>query len=359
VRTTAVPSTRILAEDIATQADKVAAALGPLRAQVAGFGLGLGPDVQVTVTGSGDSLIAGQALGRLGSERFPRRWRVLAPTNVCTADDHRPGDLLVVISFSGSGARTVEAARRARDRGVQTVAVTNDRDSPLASHCDAVLHIPEQGPSRSIPHATDFTLTLLALACLLEVDGRHLGALDGVSTAMTATADSVAAYRSQVVASLREAGRAVFLGAGDAAGLAAYGAAKWWEAGGLPAWASDPEEFGHGMHLLVRPGDVVFLLTDGFDAADVEGVLAGLRTLRVNAWTIGARSRPERHLPTVVVDDRLRAFTGAVPLQLACQWLAEERSLDVAAPPVAVDAPLSYQRYRDVVAAAAGSSRDA
>jgi DNA-binding MurR/RpiR family transcriptional regulator len=50
-----------------------------------------------------------------------------------------PRDLLVAISFGRCLRETVEAAKRARHRGVPTVAITDSASTPLARSCDDVL----------------------------------------------------------------------------------------------------------------------------------------------------------------------------------------------------------------------------
>ncbi|WP_203232052.1 SIS domain-containing protein, partial [Cellulosimicrobium composti] len=51
----------------------------------------------------------------------------------------RPGDVLVLLSTSGESANVVAAARRARELGLTTWALTGPRDSALAAACDDVL----------------------------------------------------------------------------------------------------------------------------------------------------------------------------------------------------------------------------
>jgi len=54
----------------------------------------------------------------------------------------RPGDVLLLLSTSGRSENLVAAARRARDLGLTTWALTGPRPSPLADACDDALALP-------------------------------------------------------------------------------------------------------------------------------------------------------------------------------------------------------------------------
>lgn len=53
----------------------------------------------------------------------------------------RPGDVLVALSTSGSSSNAVAAARRARELGLTTWALTGPAPNPLALACDDVLAV--------------------------------------------------------------------------------------------------------------------------------------------------------------------------------------------------------------------------
>ncbi|NNH54977.1 SIS domain-containing protein [Promicromonospora citrea] len=54
----------------------------------------------------------------------------------------RPGDVLLCLSTSGSSANVLVAARRARELGLTTWALTGQAPNPLAALCDDVLTVP-------------------------------------------------------------------------------------------------------------------------------------------------------------------------------------------------------------------------
>lgn len=54
----------------------------------------------------------------------------------------RPGDVLLCLSTSGASANVLVAARRARELGLRTWALTGQAPNPLAALCDDVLAVP-------------------------------------------------------------------------------------------------------------------------------------------------------------------------------------------------------------------------
>lgn len=345
-------SHRLLQRDLEGQGPALATCLPGLRADAARVGPRVGTG-RVTLVGSGDSLYAGLALEAFAAVQLGRRWSTASPEAVCRACDQAAGDTVIAVSFSGSGSRTVDAARQARDAGALTIAVTAAPDGPLAAVCHDVVIIGHQSPSRAIPHATDFSTTLLAVACLLEaIGGVEVTGLDLLADLVVRTTSSQLGFREQLVADLRLAERTFLLAVGDGLGVARYGAAKLWEAGGYLAWASDLEEFGHGLHLVARSDDLAVVVAPDGRMDRVVALIGGLRSLGLRTWTVGPGELSDNHLPTVVDDPRLGAFSAVVPLQQLCLWKAQIDEADVTSPPTGVPEHGRYQAYREVVAAA-------
>jgi phosphoheptose isomerase len=59
----------------------------------------------------------------------------------------RPGDVLICLSTSGASANVLVAARRARDLGITTWALTGQAPNPLAALCDDALTVPSASTS--------------------------------------------------------------------------------------------------------------------------------------------------------------------------------------------------------------------
>lgn len=309
----------------------------------------------ITLCGSGDSLFAAQALAAFARERDVGPWRVLTPdAAVFEREDKGHAELFVAISFSGTGPRTIEAASVARSRGARILTVTGESEGQLASMADATLPISWRAPSRATPHITDFATTMLALAVLVECASEPLQALDDLPGLVGRSIQSMEPACQQLGADLAAAERCFLLGSGDRSAVARYAAAKIWEAGGWAAWPSDLEEFGHGLHLTARPGDVSIVVASGREAnGRIGAVRRALASLGVEVWVISdTRVEPasDRSLLVEAASSSLAPFTLAVPLQWGPLLLAEHRGADLSRPPHGSVDPVPYEQYRSIVA---------
>jgi fructoselysine-6-P-deglycase FrlB-like protein len=284
----------------------------------AAAGMRLPEGGRVWVGGCGDGLFAAQAMARAlrGGGRDVRPTsaaEMLWDAGICT------GDTVIGISISGSTRRTVEAIATAAELGARTLAVTLKPDGALAQAADDMLLLPFEPISRAIPHGLDYHVTLLALAALVgDVPGAAVRELFARRTG--AALDEARA----IAAGLGRQARFVFLGGGAALGSAGYGAAKLHEAGGLPAWAFEAENFAHGAQYMLRPGDHVVLCGAGGRAdARTLAMGGGLERLGV---TVGHAGFEEG-------DDPLLAALGAgLACQTLCLAVAEAWELDVTDP---------------------------
>ena len=338
----------LLRRDIARQPQMLAAGLATARAGAAVIGPTLAGAGRVTLTGSGDSRLVGLVLGELASARCVS-WRTVTPEQAVQVTDHTPDDVLIAVSFSGGEGRTVDAVRAARSCGAWTVAVTGAPDGALGRACAHTVPIGPRSLSRSIPHASDFTATLLAVTTMLEAAGDPIPSLDRLAGVVERTIGLQRSVRDRLHADLCAASSIYLLGVGDGHGVATYGAAKLWEAGGYRAWHADPEEFGHGLHLTTRPGDVAIIAVDGLGAQRAADLVGAVGTLGVRPWTLGPAVATDRHLPTVVEDGRLAAYSSVVALQMVCLWMAEARNADVTRPPDVSFDRGPHARYREAV----------
>ncbi|MGO2702709.1 MAG: SIS domain-containing protein, partial [Cellulosimicrobium funkei] len=82
----------------------------------------------------------------------------------------RPGDVLVLLSTSGESENVVAAARRARELGLTTWALTGPRDCALAAACDDVLAL--RGASTSSVQELHLVV-VHALCAALDAHVRH------------------------------------------------------------------------------------------------------------------------------------------------------------------------------------------
>lgn len=272
----------------------------------------------IWIGGCGDSLFAAQAMAfhyrSLGWDIRPA-----SAAEMLWDADIGADDTVVGISISGSTRRTVEAIAAAARKGTQTIAVTLKAESDLARAAGDVLLLPYQPISRAIPHGLDYHVTLLALAALVgEVEGSQIQAMFERRTA--AALD----HARGVAEKLPTDARFFFLGGGAALGSAGYGAAKMHEAGGLPAWSFEAENFAHGAQFVARPGDHAVLCGAGGPAdGRTLAMRGGLERLGLTVGHAGFSGE---------TDPLLIAFEAALYCQALCLAIAEVRDLDVTDP---------------------------
>jgi DNA-binding MurR/RpiR family transcriptional regulator len=75
-------------------------------------------------------------------------------------------DLLIAISFGRCLRDTVEAAQRARERGVPTFGITDSETTPIATHCDNYLVASTSSPSFTGSYVAPLALiNTIVVAC--------------------------------------------------------------------------------------------------------------------------------------------------------------------------------------------------
>ncbi|QHC31822.1 MULTISPECIES: SIS domain-containing protein [unclassified Streptomyces] len=251
-------------------------ALSAPAAQAATAARRLGAPRRLVLLGSGDSLYASiaalpafAAAGIRGRAMSGGEFLTRVPSQAVCG---KPATV-VGISASGGNPTVLEAMAAAGRLGHPTVAVTCAADGQLARAADTAVVL-DPGPSAPSPGIRTYQATLLSLLHLAHAWG-------GADAGATAALDPCLLARTQ---------RAVILGARAGAGAVArllspaplvqvvspvsalgtarYLAAKFSEIAGVPAMATDDEDwwhvhrFGHGVH---HP--VLFFLTPGPDRA--------------------------------------------------------------------------------------------
>lgn len=322
----------LMALEIADQPGALRVSLPQLRTQATQ--LTLLPGGALHFTGSGDSYIAPLAL-RFAYQRYLSRpveaWPAMEAAHYAPL---LAGDTLVAISISGEARRTIEAAQSALNLGAQMVAIGGNAQSTLTRLATAALILPVASRSRATPHTIDYSLTLLALAVLLErLHGQPLTLLDALPDLVQQTLDMGEGPIATLAPHLAHAPKFCFLGAGPSYATALYAAAKFWEAAGIAAYTFQLEEFAHGPHLMLDPQDVVVVIAPaGPSLPRAFEICGGLDTLGLatvivtdQPATFGTRTT----LVTAQIDEPWSPFLTCLPLQQLCLQVANARGYDV------------------------------
>ena len=306
--------------------------LPALRATVDGLAR---PAGRVFAGGCGDGFFAaGAAAGLFAQGRID--YRPASAHDLAFHVPLGPGDTVVLASVSGGTRRTVQAARRARDLGARTIAVTCDGGSPLATSCDDRLVLPFQPLDRRLPHTADYLATLLALAVLAEAAaGRPDADLDNLPAVLAQVLQESADAALAAGGALDPSAKLFVLGQGANQATAQYIAAKFHESGGLTALWNETENFVHGMNFMVDPEDLVVVIGgDGPGAFRAEELLVGLKRLCQHVVAIGVdpATAPVGSIGLPPMQPSLNVFAAAVIGQLLCLGLVEAKGMAVDQP---------------------------
>lgn len=327
----------VMLREMRDQGSVLEASLGNFRQQLANLRLpGLN---EVILTGSGDSLFAAMAVRALFEKQLDVP--VYALSSMTTSRFRRiSGRTLVVpISVSGEVIRTREAALRSSDAGGRVLAVVANGDSRLAQESDGALIMPPP-ITRQTPHTRDYTLTLLALGVLCEaLSGKRFDELDRWPRVVEETVGRSLRWAESLLPVSRDV-PVWFLGAGPDHATAAYGALKFWEAGGSPAWYDDLEEFGHGPQLIARPGDVMVLIAPDPAASRALELVPGMARLGLRTILLASEASLGAHpgvdiasyaLPSLG-DWRWSPFVSCIPVQALTYAVTTSRGIDTMLP---------------------------
>src|SRR6185437_6531341 len=287
-----------MAADIAEQPDVYARLLEPARSeQIAAIAarIAANPPRHIVFTARGTSDHAALYGAYLTEIRLGIPAGLASPSAV-TVFGARPDlrDALVIgVSQSGGSADLVEVVRVARESGAQTLAITNNPDSPLAGAAE--LHIDvAAGHERAVAATKTYTAELLALLLLIEGvragDGRPgaeelaaLGRLPGLAAGVLE--DQTPA---QLAPRYRFAGRVVTTGRGYAYPTARETALKLMETSYLPALAFSGADLLHGPLAMTDPDvPVLAFVGDGPAGQSMRDVVTRLGERRADVVTIG------------------------------------------------------------------------
>jgi fructoselysine-6-P-deglycase FrlB-like protein len=339
----------IMLQEIQDQPQAMAESLPALRSQLAAMDPALLATLRFIFTGSGDSYLAPLALKWAAMLHLSSEVHVVPALEAARYWPFRPTDLLVPISISGEAVRTAEAAASATQAQTRVLSITANPTSSLARASTASLIIPFHSRSRKTPHTTDYMTTLVALAALFEAAGkRRIELLDGL-------ADTVGTVLGQLRDPCEAFARAIagrehlyLLGGGPNRATAGYAAAKFWEAGGLRAFDFDAEEFAHGPHFLVNAGDPVLIIAPGSrGVARGRQLVDGLQHLEARAAVITDQPEPFSGVTTFAipaVPDEWSPFFTALPLQLLCWAVSNEKGYDVVRKDGHIQNPEAYEK---------------
>jgi fructoselysine-6-P-deglycase FrlB-like protein len=239
--------------------------------------------------------------------------------------------LVCILSQTGTSETSVAAARQARSRGLETIVLTAERDSPIAQDA-RILQIPV-GPELVGPKSKGYTASLAALFVLADwLDGRAAGEADPITP--RAMEDLLAVSgppANKLAADLDAADFIAVVGNERHYGTALEGSLKIAEMAGLPSAGFPFEEALHGrLHGMTAKSLAIFVVADAPErrqAAQAASIMAelGVKLVLLN---LTRDSSPDDwiHLaaaPSAPFD----TIAAILPLQRLAEALARRRGI--------------------------------
>jgi glutamine---fructose-6-phosphate transaminase (isomerizing) len=324
----------LMASEMAEQ-PRVLGALAARRAELAAevrAALGANAPVGIVLVARGSSDNAA-VFGRYALELATRRPVALAAPSLVTrygVDDALDGWLAVGVSQSGKTPEIVTVLERYGAAGARTVAITNDRSSPLAEVAGATIDT-AAGAERAVPATKTVTSQFAAFAILAEAlgDATDLpwdalpGAVEAIladDAAATQAADAIGADTTGLVT----IARGILLGA------ALETALKVKETTGILAEGASAADFLHGPIAVIRRSlPVLTLDAGGPTSADVAEFADAARRRGGHVLSIA----PDGDLPIPAgLGDHLSSITAIVRAQQLARAVSLQRGIDPDAP---------------------------
>jgi glutamine---fructose-6-phosphate transaminase (isomerizing) len=276
--------------------------------------------------------------GRYVLELATRRPVALAAPSLVTrygVQDRLDGWLAVGVSQSGKTPEIVTVLERYGAAGATTVAITNDRDSPLASTAAATIDT-AAGAERAVPATKTVTSQFAAFAVLAEAlavdsglpwDDASWEALP--SAVEEILADAEPATRAAAAIGAETTGL-VTIARGLLLGAALETALKVKETTGILAEGASAADFLHGPIAVVRRSlPVVTLSAGGPAAADVAEFADAARARDGRVLAIA----PDGDLPIPAsLGDGLSSITAIARAQQFARAISLQRGIDPDAP---------------------------
>jgi glucosamine--fructose-6-phosphate aminotransferase (isomerizing) len=298
------------------------------------------PPPRVYLAGCGDSHYAG-----LAAQLAFERWSGI-PTQALPAlelsryeVEHAPaGSWAVCVSNSGKVVRTVEAATRARERGLRAFAVTYDADSRLAGAADHTIAYryddPGFGPGTISYLASLTALYVLAIRLGREDAEQRLELLEAQAAAIERTIELAGPVAEQLGRDTPATAKIDVVGAGPSLGTAFFGRAKLIEAAHAAGGAHELEEWAHEEFFCTGPGTLTIVVAPPGAAHDraVEQLDAA-RAMGATAVAVCPADAPAAAAADVVLPvagdspEELSPLVYCVPLELLAYHFASSKGL--------------------------------
>ena len=300
---------------------------------------------KVFITGCGDSWLAGvaakpafESVARMETyaPRAIEFSRILNNKNL----GYSPNTpLVVLISYSGTASRVVECASRASKYGANTIAITNNSDSPLAKACRYCINVGLPADGEYSPGGTTYNASMLALFILamwigrvrgkitpLQYQDMHSELFKFVSANQTKT-EEFADRAFEIATKWKDQKAQDFIGDYGDYATAFFGSAKVIECFGGYTTYDDSEDWCHINYFLVDPDKIGRVVITNKSTPSYGRVLETIEAIRkIESPCIIVSDAESGEFP-----DTMEVFTTPTPKYFWMNPLAQHLPFDMVA----------------------------
>ena len=289
----------------------------------------------VYLVGSGTSMNALVAVEPLLGRSENQRTRLRGPLAFLTEPDDGfgPGSLAIILSQTGTSTTTIRAVEYARRRGMRTITLTAERESPIARVSSEVLVIPV-GPETVGPKTKGYTASVLTLLLfILAQAGRKLE-VPGFAQDFHRLIEHCQQACRDTASLFREMDFVLVAGQGRHLATTLEGSLKITEMSGVPAAAFETEEAFHGrFHGLSNRSLAIFITAAPQEqemavkgAEVLSGLDIGIRILNLGGSPPSAYDLEMPWPPTGPLPE-LDLLNAIIPFQLLGWHIAREKGV--------------------------------
>jgi glucoselysine-6-phosphate deglycase len=304
----------------------------------------------IIFTGSGTSFNAGIAVRYMYESLLKKEIFVEYPymlrnySGLLNEAESKPA-LMIAVSQSGRSTGTLECVKKTKSMGIETAAVTSDKDSPLAAASDHVIEVmcgeEHAGPKTKGYTSTMLTLQLMALGFAkkagfigekeycnyLEQIWRMIENLDGVIQKSRQWIDKNMEWKN--------AKSICIIGYGPGYGTALEGSLKILETFRKPVLAYDVEEYIHGPYnSLDKNSFMIFIDAKPGGCPELNKLMDFAKNITKNFLVITADLRKTAdmteehviHIPPC--DEFISPLISIVPFQVIAYRLAKSWGIE-------------------------------
>jgi glucosamine--fructose-6-phosphate aminotransferase (isomerizing) len=242
---------------------------------------------------------------------------------------------VIGVSVSGGVTRTIEGVLRAKQRGLDTFAITSSDQTPIAKAAAHVLttkapDVPNDAGVQ-VPGARSYFASLMmlySLALRLADERGHAGdwraKFAQVAEAAQKTIEISDAPAKALAEQTKGASEFVFCGSGPNFGTAQFCAAKMLEATGDPSIGQDVEEWAHLQYFAKAVGTPTFLISAGErDASRAGEVKTAMQTVGRTVIDVTSNASGNNALPYATTPEVFAPLVACIPVMLFASYRAE------------------------------------